>query len=33
MLCEQVLALDQRHPEYQVMYIWDGTDALPLPYT
>lgn len=32
-ICCQVVALDQRDPGVQVLYIWDGTDAMPAPAT
>ena len=29
----QVLSVDSRTSDTPVMYVWDGTDALPLPFT
>jgi len=29
----QVLSVDSRNPDAAVMFVWDGTDALPLPFT
>lgn len=29
----RVLSVDDRNPDVAVMFVWDGTDALPLPFT
>ncbi|DBA76874.1 TPA: hypothetical protein ACH3X1_009477 [Trebouxia sp. C0004] len=29
----RVLSVDNRNPDAAVMFVWDGTDALPLPFT
>lgn len=29
----QVLCINDKHLDSPVMFVWDGTDAIPLPFT